>query len=104
MMPVAPPRRLPITTIVPGPAGGVSQACFLGRHAGLTDFITYDMGGTGTDVCLVRDAAPAMSTDGEIGTLPVKVPQSDIHTGRVRGGRLASLHLNGIRLAPTRRA
>ena len=46
-------RRLPIKTIFSGPAGGVSQACFVGAAAGLRDFITYDMGGTSTDVCLL---------------------------------------------------
>ena len=95
MMTVDTARRLPITTIVSGPAGGVSQACFLGRHAGLADFITYDMGGTSTDVCLVRDGAPAMSTDGEIGAFPVKVPQIDIHTVGAGGGSLAWLDVDG---------
>ncbi len=95
MMTVDTARRLPIRTIVSGPAGGVSQACFLGRHAGLADFITYDMGGTSTDVCLVRDGAPAMSTDGEIGAFPVKVPQIDIHTVGAGGGSLAWLDVDG---------
>src|SRR5712692_9423843 len=57
MMTVETARRLPIKTIVSGPAGGVSRACFLAPHAGLGDFITYDMGGTSTDVCLVEGAA-----------------------------------------------
>ena len=48
-------RRLPIRTIFSGPAGGVSQACHVGATTGTRDFITYDMGGTSTDVCLVRD-------------------------------------------------
>ena len=39
-------RRLPIKTILSGPAGGVSQACFVGADAGVRSFITYDMGGT----------------------------------------------------------
>jgi len=95
MMTVDTARRLPIRTIVSGPAGGVSQACFLGRHAGRADFITYDMGGTSTDVCLVRDGAPAMSTDSEIGAFPVKVPQIDIHTVGAGGGSLAWLDVDG---------
>jgi N-methylhydantoinase A len=95
MMTVETARRLPIKTIVSGPAGGVSQACFLARHAGLADFITYDMGGTSTDVCLVRDGMPATTTDSTIGAFPVKVPQIDIHTVGAGGGSLAWLDVDG---------
>jgi N-methylhydantoinase A len=95
MMTVDTARRLPIKTIVSGPAGGVSRACFLARHAGLGDFITYDMGGTSTDVCLVRDGTPVTTTDNEIGAFPVKVPQIDIHTVGAGGGSLAWLDVDG---------
>ena len=61
MMTTETARRLPIKTIFSGPAGGVSQACFVGAAAGVRDFITYDMGGTSTDVCLVRDLQPLMT-------------------------------------------
>ena len=77
-------RRLPIKTIFSGPAGGVSQACFVGAAAGVRDFITYDMGGTSTDVCLVRDLSPLTTSDGMVGAFPVKVPQIDMHTRRRR--------------------
>jgi N-methylhydantoinase A len=95
MMTLETARRLPIKTIVSGPACGVSQACFLARHAGLADFITYDMGGTSTDVCLVRDAMPVTTTDNAIGAFPVKVPQIDIHTVGAGGGSLAWLDVDG---------
>jgi N-methylhydantoinase A len=95
MMTVETARRLPIKTIVSGPAGGVSRACFLARHAGLGDFITYDMGGTSTDVCLVRGGVPLTTTDNEIGAFPVKVPQIDIHTVGAGGGSLAWLDVDG---------
>jgi N-methylhydantoinase A len=94
MMTVDTARRLPIRTIVSGPAGGVSQACFLAAHAGLDDFITYDMGGTSTDVCLVRGRTPATTTETEIGAFPVKVPQIDIHTVGAGGGSLAWLDVD----------
>src|SRR5499433_2972638 len=58
MMTVETARRLPIRTTVSGPAGGVSQGCFTAARAGIADFITYDMGVTSTDVCLVRDGRP----------------------------------------------
>jgi N-methylhydantoinase A len=95
MMTVDTARRLPIKTIVSGPAGGVSRACFLARHASLGDFITYDMGGTSTDVCLVRGGVPVTTTDNEIGAFPVKVPQIDIHTVGAGGGSLAWLDVDG---------
>jgi N-methylhydantoinase A len=95
MMTVDTARRLPIKTIVSGPAGGVSRACFLAAHAGLGDFITYDMGGTSTDVCLVRGGVPVTTTDNEIGAFPVKVPQIDIHTVGAGGGSLAWIDVDG---------
>src|SRR5262245_21450226 len=95
MMTVDTARRLPIKTILSGPAGGVSRACFHARHAGLGDFITYDMGGTSTDVCLVRGGVPVTTTDNEIGAFPVKVPQIDIHTVGAGGGSLAWVDVDG---------
>ena len=50
----------------------------------MRDFITYDMGGTSTDVCLVRDLAPLTTSDGMLGAFPVKVPRSDMHRCRRR--------------------
>ena len=88
-------RRLPIKTIFSGPAGGVSQACFVGEAAGVRDLITYDMGGTSTDVCLVRDLLPPATSDGMVGAFPVKVPQIDMHTVGAGGGSLAWLDVDG---------
>jgi N-methylhydantoinase A len=88
-------RRLPIKTIFSGPAGGVSQACHVAAQAGMRDLITYDMGGTSTDVCLVRDLAPAMTSDSMVGAFPVKVPQIDMHTVGAGGGSIAWLDIDG---------
>ncbi len=88
-------RRLPIKTIFSGPAGGVSQACFVGETAGVRVLITYDMGGTSTDVCLVRDLMPLATSDGMVGAFPVKVPQIDMHTVGAGGGSLAWLDVDG---------
>src|SRR5947207_382959 len=88
-------RRLPIKTIFSGPAGGVSQACFVGEVAGVRDFITYDMGGTSTDVCLVHRLTPVMTSDGMIGAFPVKVPQIDMHTVGAGGGSIAWVDVDG---------
>ena len=88
-------RRLPIKTIFSGPAGGVSQACFVGAAAGVRSFITYDMGGTSTDVCLVHELAPVMTSDSMLGAFPVKVPQLDMHTVGAGGGSIAWRDVDG---------
>ena len=95
MMTTATARRLPIKTIFSGPAGGVSQACFVGAAAKARDFITYDMGGTSTDVCLVRDLTPVMTSDSMVGAFPVKVPQIDMHSVGAGGGSIAWLDTDG---------
>src|SRR4029079_894825 len=95
MMTTETARRLPIKTIFSGPAGGVSQACFVGAASGLRDLVNYDMGGTSTDVCLVRDLSPLTTSDGMVGAFPVKVPQLDMHTVGARGGSLAWLDGDG---------
>ena len=94
MMTTETARRLPIKTIFSGPAGGVSQACFVGATAGVRDLITYDMGGTSTDVCLVNDLSPLTTSDGMVGAFPVKVPQLDMHTVGAGGGSLAWLDVD----------
>ena len=73
----------------------MSQACFVGGAAGVRDLITYDMGGTSTDVCLVRDLAPLATSDGMVGAFPVKVPQIDMHTVGAGGGSIAWLDVDG---------
>jgi N-methylhydantoinase A len=95
MMTTETARRLPIKTLSSGPAGGVSQACHVAGVSGIRDFITYDMGGTSTDVCLVRDLAPLMTSDGMIGAFPVKMPQIDIHSVGAGGGSIAWVDMDG---------
>ncbi len=73
----------------------MSQACFVGAAAKARDFITYDMGGTSTDVCLVRDLTPVMTSDSMVGAFPVKVPQIDMHSVGAGGGSIAWLDTDG---------
>ena len=95
MMTTETARRLPIKTFLSGPAGGVSQACFVGAAAGVRSFISYDMGGTSTDVCLVHELTPAMTSDSMVGAFPVKAAQLDIHTVGAGGGSIAWLDVDG---------
>jgi N-methylhydantoinase A len=86
-----PPRtaaRFPVHTILSGPAGGVIAAAHTAAMAGLDRIITFDMGGTSTDVSLY-DRAPGMASGRVIGGHPVRVPVIDIHTVGAGGGSIA---------------
>jgi N-methylhydantoinase A len=80
--------REPVRTVLSGPAGGVVGASATARRSGLDHIITFDMGGTSTDVSLVDREAGA-SSQSEVAGLPVGVPMLDIHTVGAGGGSLA---------------
>ena len=88
--------REPVRTILSGPAGGVIGALSVARAAGIERLLTFDMGGTSTDVALL-DATrePPTSTEGEVAGLPVGVPMLDIHTAGAGGGSLAWMDTAG---------
>lgn len=87
-------RRVPVHTILSGPAGGVAGASLVGRLAGCERFVTFDMGGTSTDVAL-HDGGVAVTSDGRIEGFPLRVPMLDIHTVGAGGGSLARLDAGG---------
>ncbi len=83
-----------------GPAGGVVGAVSAARLSGYERVITFDMGGTSTDVALV-DGEPRPSNEAEIDGLPVRVPTLDIHTVGAGGGSLARFDAGGaLRVGP----
>ncbi|MGE0724947.1 MAG: hydantoinase/oxoprolinase family protein [Alphaproteobacteria bacterium] len=84
-------ERRPVGSMLSGPAAGVIAATFVGKAVGFDRIITYDMGGTSTDVSLIKDGAFAMTGDGTVGYLPNKVMQIDIHTIGAGGGSIASV-------------
>lgn len=89
-------RREAVRTILSGPAGGVMGAWRVGSLAGYERLITFDMGGTSTDVSLV-DGAPHVSPEGGmISHLPIRVPMLDIHTVGAGGGSLARADAGGV--------
>ncbi|HEV8617657.1 MAG TPA: hydantoinase/oxoprolinase family protein [Methylomirabilota bacterium] len=88
-------RRLPIKTISSGPAGGVSQAIFLARVIEVPNLITYDIGGTSTDVCLVLGYEAGVTTETMLAGFPVKTPQIDIKSVGAGGGSLAWVDVDG---------
>ena len=75
-------------TFLSGPVGGVSGALRVAELAERKDFITFDMGGTSTDVALVYDLTPRMSHDNQIDAYPLQMPQLDIHTIGAGGGSI----------------
>ena len=84
---------LPVLSMLSGPAAGVIAAQFLGKVAGYPNIITCDMGGTSTDVCLIRDGTYTMSSTGKVGIYPVKSQQIDINTVGAGGGSIASYEI-----------
>lgn len=89
-----------VRTILSGPAGGVIGALFIGKLAGLNKLITFDMGGTSTDVSLI-DKRPKITTEAKISGLPVKVPMIEIHTVGAGGGSIAYIDEGGaLRVGP----
>jgi N-methylhydantoinase A len=81
-------------TVLSGPAGGVVGAMYIANLAGVEDIITFDMGGTSTDVALCLGELPATS-EGEIAGLPLRLPIIDIHTVGAGGGSLATVDPGG---------
>lgn len=73
-------------TFLSGPVGGVSGAIRVAEVAGLRNIITFDMGGTSTDVALVHGLSARMSFDNQIDAYPLQMPQLDIHAIGAGGG------------------
>ncbi|PLX80188.1 MAG: 5-oxoprolinase [Desulfuromonas sp.] len=86
--------RESVRTILSGPAGGVVGAWRLGSLSGFPRLITFDMGGTSTDVALIDDRLP-LTTESSIADFPVKVPMLDIHTVGAGGGSMAMVDSGG---------
>ena len=89
-------RRVPVNTFFSGPAGGVVGCMGLGAEVGITNQITFDMGGTSTDVCLIRDGAAARKDLREMAGFPVRTRTIDIHTIGAGGGSIAWVDAGGL--------
>ena len=92
--------REPVTTILSGPAGGVTGAAYAARLAGISRVITFDMGGTSTDVALLSGKLATTSESTAAG-FPVAVPMLEIHTVGAGGGSIARFDRGGaLRVGP----
>ncbi len=84
-------------TVMSGPASGVIAAAHTGKSSGTNNIITYDMGGTSTDVALIIGNEPSVSSDLEVEYgMPVHVPMVDVRTVGAGGGSIAKLNLAGL--------
>lgn len=89
-------RKLPVNTFFSGPAGGVIGGVGLGKQLRQPNLITFDMGGTSTDVCLIRDLEPAKKSERQMGGFPVRTRTLDIHTIGAGGGSIAWMDAGGL--------
>jgi N-methylhydantoinase A len=84
-------RACPVRSCVSGPAAGVVGAVEIGRVAGFPNLITFDVGGTSTDVSLIHDHAPLYTSNRVVAGYPVKTPMLDIQVIGAGGGSIAAI-------------
>lgn len=101
---VAPVREAasnPTTILLSGPAGGTAAAGRIGKDLGLDTVISFDMGGTSTDVCRIENGAPVVRQSTTVGGYPCLVPTVAIHTVGAGGGSIAWVDAGGsLRVGP----
>jgi N-methylhydantoinase A/oxoprolinase/acetone carboxylase beta subunit len=95
LLPAADAAELPAALLLSGPAGGVRAGATAAVANGFPDAITFDMGGTSTDVCLVVEGSPAPAAEREVAGFPVRFPALDVHTIGAGGGSIARIDPGG---------
>ena len=88
-------------TVLSGLAGGVVGAANWASHLGLDKVVSFDIGGTSTDIALIRGGEPDETTAGEIDSMPLRLPSVDVHTIGAGGGSIAWTDTGGsLRVGP----
>ncbi|MGH9290971.1 MAG: hydantoinase/oxoprolinase family protein [Acidimicrobiales bacterium] len=95
LLPATEAAELPAALLLSGPAGGVRAGAAAASANGYPDAITFDMGGTSTDVCLVVDGSPAPAAEREVAGFMVRFPALDVHTIGAGGGSIARIDSGG---------
>jgi N-methylhydantoinase A/oxoprolinase/acetone carboxylase beta subunit len=95
LLPAAEAAELPAALLLSGPAGGVRAGAAAAVANGFADAVTFDMGGTSTDVCLVLDGAPAPAAQRRVAGFTVRFPSLDVHTIGAGGGSIARIDPGG---------
>ncbi len=88
--------RLPVRTVLSGPSTGVVGAQAIGALVGMADLITFDMGGTSTDVALLNGGTCRLTSEATVHGYPIKAPMLDIHTVGAGGGSIAFIDSGGL--------
>ena len=97
-------RRLPVSTVLSGPAGGVAAAANLGQRLDLPNLITCDMGGTSTDVCLIEELVVPLTNEQFVGPYANRTPQTEINAVGAGGGSIAWMDSGDILMVGPRSA
>ncbi|MEX2488186.1 MAG: hydantoinase/oxoprolinase family protein [Pseudomonadales bacterium] len=84
-----------VNLLLSGPVGGLAGASLTGRHVGRDQLMTFDMGGTSTDVSLL-DGEIKLTSEGSVAQFPIAVPMADIHTIGAGGGSIAYIDRGGL--------
>jgi len=95
LVPAAAAADRPAALLLSGPAGGVRAAAAVALACGYPDSVSFDMGGTSTDVCLVRGGVPEPAPSRIVAGYPIRLPALDIHTIGAGGGSIARLDVGG---------
>jgi N-methylhydantoinase A/oxoprolinase/acetone carboxylase beta subunit len=95
LVPAAEAAERPASLLLSGPAGGVRAAAAVALACGYPDAVSFDMGGTSTDVCLVRGGVPEPAPTRVVAGYPIRLPALDIHTIGAGGGSMARLDPGG---------
>jgi N-methylhydantoinase A/oxoprolinase/acetone carboxylase beta subunit len=95
VVPLEQAAERPVALLLSGPAGGVLAGSAAALAAGFPDAITFDMGGTSTDVCLIREGRPEPAGQRTVAGFPFRMPSLDVHTIGAGGGSIARLDLGG---------
>ena len=101
LVPLDSAKEKPVQLLLSGPAGGVVAGGFYAGANGFLDAVTFDMGGTSTDICLISNGQPTPAAERDMAGLPVRVPALDVLTIGAGGGSIASLDSGGaLRVGP----
>jgi len=101
LMTVASARANPVHTVLSGPAGGVVASAEIAARSNIGNIITMDMGGTSTDISLIIDARPQITSQASLEGMPVRIPVVDINAIGAGGGSIAYIDEGGaLRVGP----
>ena len=94
-------REASARTVLSGPAGGALTGVYLAKNPHCPHVITIDIGGTSSDICLIKDGQPHLTTESDIEGYPIKLPMIDINTIGAGGGSIAWIDPGGaLRVGP----